>query len=327
MHRYLSGFGRSPSCFLHPNQKLLFTASYDSDCSLDSGNNGRCWDISSGKVIRLYKHTDESISPEAVDIAYNDRKVYTGSDDGYVYQWDLRGRQPLRKYFSLKGTVRKLAVTDKFLAAACTDGFVRVHYKLSGETYRYLPHSEDDVREVRISKDETKLWSATEGGIVRCFSLVTGELIYDQIVHKSWIWSICLMNDENILVTGSGDGSVAFLKADTGRILARLWNLTATMDFLITCPPEKVFPHGFFYTTNADLIEVSAKDEERQIQEILDLNDPGREAYFNKHNLRNLIITRLKNERQYNSITESFMQDKKILDQIKTQVPPKMLKS
>ena len=275
----------------------------------------------------MYKHTDDRISPEAVDIAYNDGKVYTGSDDGCAYQWDLRGRQPLKKYFTFKGTVRKLAITDKFMAAACTDGFVRVHYKLSGETYMYFPHCEDDVREVRISNDETKLWSATEGGIVRCFNLVTGELIYDQRAHKSWIWSICLMKDEKILVTGSGDGSVAFLKADTGRVLARLWNLTGTRDFLITSPPDKAFPHGFFYASNTDLIQVVTEDEETGIRKNLDLNDPEREAYINKHNLKNLIITRLKNERQYNSITENYIHDKKIMDQIKKQELPRMLRS
>ena len=49
----LSGFGRSPSCFLEPEQKLLFTASYDADCNLDSKNSGRCWDLISGKTMSL----------------------------------------------------------------------------------------------------------------------------------------------------------------------------------------------------------------------------------------------------------------------------------
>ncbi len=51
----------------------------------------------------------------------------------------------------------------------------------------------------------------------------------------------------------------------------------------------------------------------------LDLNDPRREAYISKHNLKNLIITRLKNKRQYNSLTENYICNKKILDQISEQ--------
>jgi len=323
----LSGFGRSPSCFLDPEQKFLFTASYDSDFDLESKNNGRCWDLSSGRTIRLYKHIRERISPESIDIVYENGLVYTGSDDGCAFQWKLRGKEPDIRYFAFSGSVRKLALSANYLAAACTDGIVRVHFKLTGEFLRNFYHADSDVREVRISKDETKLWSATDGGSVSCFSLITGELIYCQKIHPLWIWSVCLMNDEKILVTGSGDGTVVFLSADSGQIVATLYNLPVGNDFLITCPQDQAFPAGLFYTTNTGLIQVVSEDKDNQIQEILGLTDPGREAYINKLNLKNLIITRLKNNSHYTSLTENYMQNKKVLEQIKKQELPHMLKS
>lgn len=323
----LSGFGRSPSCSLDPEQKFLFTASYDADCDLDMNNIGRCWDLSSGRTIRLYKHTGDRICPESVDIVYENGIVYTGSDDGCAFKWDIRGDTPVMKYFSLAGCVRKLALSTKYLAAGCTDGIVRVHYKHSGEYYRYFYHNDRDVREVRISKDENRLWSATDGGSVSCFNLVTGELIFRRQIHPLWIWSICLMNDEKIIVTGSGDGSVAFLSADSGLILAQLYNLPDTGDFLITCPKDQTFPKGFFYTTNTDLIQVNKEDKDMQIREILERDDPERMEYINKLNMKNLMITRLKNDKQYTSLTGNYMVNKNLLDQLSEQNHTLMLKA
>lgn len=325
--RIVSGFGRSPSCFLDPEQKFLFTASYDSDYDLESRNSGRCWDLSSGKIISLYKHTYDRISPESIDIVYENGRVYTGSDDGCAFQWDLRGEKPLMKYFTFNGCVRKLALSAKYLAAACTDGYVRVHFKLTGRYFRHFMHIDKDVREVRISRDEKKLWSATDGGTISCFSLASGELIFSRKVHPLWIWSLCFMNDEKILVTGSGDGTVAFLSADTGQIVAQLYNLQRENDFLITSPQDQAFLTGFFYTTNTDLIQVVKEDKKTQIQEILDLNDSGRKEYIYKRNLKNLIITRLKNERYYTSLTNNFMLNKRTPDQINKQNIPQMLKA
>ncbi len=322
-----SGFGRSPSCFLDPEQRFLFTASYDSDINIESNNTGRCWDLSSGKTIRSYKHTNKRLYPGAIDIVFNQGSVYTGSDDGYAYQWNLMEEEPILEYFSIEGSVRKLAVSANYVAAACTDGTVRVRHRYSGASFKDFLHGELDVREVRISKDETKLWSATDNGTVSCFNLMTGELIYRRKVHSLWIWSLCLMNDEKILVTGSGDGSISFLSADSGLILATLLNIPLDNDFLITCPPDKAFPAGFFYTTNRDFVQVYIADRDKHFREKLGLKDPRREAYINKMNLKNLVITRLKNYRQYTSLTEHYMQNQIALNQLNTQKVPQYLKA
>lgn len=322
-----SGFGRSPSCFLSEDQKYLFTASYDSDCDIDAKNAGRCWELSSGKIINIYKHTRERICPEAIDIAYEAGRVYTGSDDGCLYCWSLHGSKPLMNYFTSTGSIRKIALSRNFIAAACSDFSVRVHYKKSGECYRHFLHNQRDVREVRISGDETRLWSATDNGTVSCFDLLTGKLIYRKKVHTLWIWSLALMQNEKILVTGSGDGSVAFLSASSGRVLASLYNLPYSKDLLITCPPDKAFPTGFFYTTNKDLIQVFREDRETQCCKILSPDDPAREAYINKLNLKNLIITRLKSSMHYNTLTENYMHDMKLLGKMNEKIALRSLKA
>jgi WD40 repeat protein len=322
----LSGLGRSPSCFLDPEHKYLFTASYDSDYDLESKNTGRCWELSTGKVFKEYKHTQERKHPECIDIAYDQQFVYTGSDDGIAFKWNLKEEKPLFSFFQFEGAVRKVTVSVNYFAAACTDGIIRVHNKYTGECFRNLKHAATDVREVRISKDETKLWSAAADGSVACYNLNSGELIYHRKLHSSWIWSICLMMDEKILVTGSGDGTVVFLAAGSGHILMRFFNLAGENDFLSACPSDKSFPNGFFYTNKMDFIQVSVEESDNGLYKILDFNDSRRKAYINKLNIKNLVISRFKNKRQYDSLMEHYMQHQIKLNRLKISNTPRLLK-
>lgn len=318
----LSGLGRSPSCFLDPKQKYLFTTSYDFDFDPESKNSGRCWDLSTGKIIGLYKHTNERKNPESIDIAYDQKFVYTGSDDGLALKWKLLGKKPILNFFQCAGSIRKVILSNNYCAFACGDGFARVHKK-SGEYYRYFLHSGAEVLDVRISQDETKLYSASNDGSVKCFNLINGELIFHKKIHSSWIWSICLFNNDNMLVTGSSDGSVAIISA-TGELLLQFLNVPCN-EFLITSPPDKVFQNGFFYTTNLDFIDVFSVDENLQILEKLDSNDLHRQSYIAKHNCKNLIITRLKNNNKYHSLTDRFLKNQELLNKLKHQSLPRAL--
>jgi WD40 repeat protein len=312
----LGSFGRSPSCFLDQENRWLFTASYDRDIEFESGNVGRCWDIKSGKPIYYYKHqkVEADKDPESVDIAYDQQFVYTGSDDGVAYRFNLTGGMPLLKYFSFTGSVRKVAVTSKFFVAACTNGLVRVHDKISGELFKNLFHSNDQVMDVRISKDENYLFSASMDGSVKCFNITTGEERYHYKIHNNWIWSISLMNSDTVLVTGSVDGTVVFLSADTGDVLARLLCFPAEHEFLINCIADKIFPDGFFFTNNHEFVQVALVNEDNNTEEILKSNDLRRIEYINKLNLKNLVLTRLRNNRHYTSMTNNFLGNRKTLE-------------
>jgi len=323
----LSGIARSPSCFLEPKERFLFTASYDSDFNVESKNSGWCWDLSTGKTIYSYEHSANRISHEAIDIACDEGGVYTGSDDGKAYRWPLHGKQPLMEYFSFEGTVRKIAVSATLFAAACTDGFLRVHKKISGECIFNFRNAHADLREVRISKDETKLWSASGRGSVFCYNLLNGKMIYKKTYLSSWIWSIALMRDERILVCGGGDGQIIFLQADTGQLLARLYILMDQSDFLITIPPDKTFVNGIFYTNNEACIKVLLEDKAKDSQEILEASDPRFTGYFNKLNLKNLILTRLKNNKHYDLLSSEYLKNKKLFHQVQQGSDPKRLRA
>lgn len=324
----LSGFGRCPTVFLDANERYLFTGSYDTDLDFESGNTGRCWDLASRKAVSFYPHNKERQEIECMDIAYDQEYVYTGSDDGCSYLWPKEGGKPLLKYFECSGSVRKVAVSKKYFAAACTDRAVRLYKKLSAEPVCILQHVEKDIREVRISQDEEKLFSGSADGSISCFNIPSGELIFHRQIHTHWIWSMCLMYGDRVLVTGSRDGTVAFSSTDTGEILAQLYNLSDKADFLITCPPDKDrgFPSGLFYTTNTDLVQVLTWNKEKRTQEILNADDKRRETYLKKLNLKNLIITRLKNNGRFFSLTEKYNRNRMLLDKVDHPTLPLMLK-
>ena len=191
----------------------------------------------------------------------------------------------------------------------------------------YLQHEVKDIREVRISRDETRIWTAGENGVVYCFDLQTGKMIFDKRLHPLWIWSMCLMRNESIIVTGGGEGYVVFSKATTGEKIAQFFNLPDDNDFLLACPPDKNLPKGFFFSTNRENIQVVGVNDKGEIKEVIKSEDLRFEHYFNKHNLKNLAITRLKNSDHYNSLTKNYRENKNIPDKIDPQKSILMLKN
>lgn len=319
--------GRSPSCYLDLGESHLITASYDSDMSLSGNNKGRRWNLTSKSVVAFYRHFKPRKEPQCIDIASDGEFIYSGSDDGMALRFDKRTGRILFTYCEINANIRKIALSEHLFALSATDGFIRVFDKVTGVVIRELFHSNNEAMDVRISKDETRVWSCSMDGSVKCHLISTGEVLFHSKVHEDWIWSICMNNNDTVLVSGSSDGTVAFVSAETGQLLSKLHCFPVENEFCFECPPDKAFPNGFFYTSNKDFIEVEQIEAESGTKRILDLKDPVRISYIDRHNLRNMVITRLMNNRQYNAITEKYLNERKVPDQIRDLNLPKRLRS
>lgn len=319
--------GRSPSLCFDKDETHILTASYDTEISLSENNTIRRWNLSANEVVIYYKHYKARKEPECIDIACDDQFVYSGSDDGMGLCFNLHTGKVILEYFHCDANIRKIAVSDRFFAASGTDGFIRVHDRITGKGIRTFFHSDTNAMDVRISNDETKMWSCSMDGSIKCFSLLTGEILYHIKIHDNWIWSMHLTIDNTVLISGSADGSVAFISADTGQLLVRLYCYPVENEILFDCPPDKAFPDGFFYTSKKDFIEVVQNDMESGENRVLDLNDPERISYIDRLNLKNMVITRLTNNNQYTAITEKFLSDRKLLDPDRDIKLPKRLRS
>ena len=214
--------GRSPSCCLDVDETHLLTASYDSDISLSGNNTGRRWNLSTGEVVTFYRHFKPRKDPECIDIACDNEFTYSGSDDGMGIKWNKHTGKILLTYFECDANIRKICISDRYFAASANDGVIRILEKHSGVLIREFLHSHDEAMDVRISKDETRIWSCSMDGSVKCYNLTTGKELFHSKIFENWIWSIRLMNSDSVLVAGSADGTVAFVSAETGQLLSRL---------------------------------------------------------------------------------------------------------
>lgn len=314
-----------PSCFISNDEKYLFTANYISVYGLGKANRGKCWDLVNKKLFE-YPHQERKQYPGTMDITYDGKYVYSGSDDGIAYKWSLKSQKTLIKFFDLPLAVRKIFVTKRFFAAACSDGTIRIYYKTSGKKYKHLIHNlSDECMDVRITKDESKLVSASMDGTIKCFDLLTGISLYHIKPHKSWIWSIGLYNNDQQIVSGSKDGTVVFMTIK-GDILARYYNLPGN-DFLISCPKEidKMFPNGCFYTSNNKLINVFRFDKKNGRSKVLEENDNDRIDYIKRLNQKNIIISKIINNDQYKILSDNYNKHKKLLEGINNNKSLKLL--
>jgi WD40 repeat protein len=321
-----TGIGRAPSVFVDPGGKYLFAASYDSDIDISLKNTGRCWNISTKELVNLYPHKNARVEPECIDIVYDEEYVYTGGDDGVISKYSLLSKKPVMEYFNKNGVViRKLAVSENYLAAACADGKVRVFHKQTGKHYKTFVHNAvTEVLDVRISKDESRLFSCASDGSLSCVDLSSFDSIFYKMVHRAWIWTMTLARDDSMIITGSCDGSVAFVNG-AGDVLTRLFNLVDNDNILFSCPPDALFTNGCFYTKNTNLVMVYDKNGKEY--QNLPFTDKRRIEYLDQLNLKDIIIAKLGNNSSYTNMIENLLQQKNDLNALNGFIPPRLLGS
>ena len=314
-HKILFCGTRSPSVFLDPNQKYLFTAEYPED-SNTGYNIGRCWDMNKKRTIAIYKMKRKVMQPQGVDIAYDQKHVFVGCD-GTVIKFDLSGKKQLIKYFDIEIGVRKIAISENFVAAASNNGILRI-FRKNGEHHLHIEVSKYEVKDIKIVQDESLIVCANDDGTIRCLSLKTGKERFSCKAHKSGIWSCCLANNDQIIVSGGTDGLISFIDIRTGKIILQMYNLKQDNEFVATVPPDKNFPNGFFYTSDKDFIDVYAEEENNTIN-VLENTDYKRQAYINKLNCKNLVLNKIKPKSQYDELVNKFFRHRPIQSELKFQ--------
>lgn len=320
-HEILFCGTRSPSVFLDPKLKYLFTAEYPEDS--DTGYNiGRCWDMNKKRTIAIYKMKRKVMQPQGVDIAYDQKHVFVGSD-GTVIKFDFTGKKRLTQYFDIKIGVRKIAISENFVAAASNNGILRV-FRKNGEPHLQAEVSKYEVKDIKIVQDESLIVCANDDGTIKCLSLNTGEIRFSCKAHKSGIWSCCLASNDQIIISGGTDGLISFIDMTNGKIILQMYNLKEDNELIATVPPDHNFPNGLFYTTDKDFIDVYAEDENNSII-MLENTDNHRLAYINKLNCKNLVLNRIKNKSQYNNLIDDFFNHRPLYSELKFQEKIKSL--
>ncbi len=293
---------RSPSVFLDPNGKYLFTAEYPDDYDNDF-NIGRCWDLNKRKTVAIYEVKRKVLYPLGIDIAYDQNYAYMGCD-GTMMKFNLSGKKPVLKYFDNQTGVRKIAVSEKYVAAASCDGKIRI-FKKNGDYHLLIDASKYEVKDIKISNDESFIVGCSDDGYVRCWSLENAVERFSCKAHRSMIWSFCFASNENLVVSGGTDGMISFIDTETGKLILRMYNLAMDNEMLVSVPKDMNFPNGYFYTTNNEFVDVYSEEKNSKLNH-LDSNDRKRQIYIDKLNCKNLVLNRIKLNSRYNTLTDHF---------------------
>jgi len=159
--------------------------SYSEDCkSIATASTDGCSKVintSTGKVVTSFKVTlnennkdDEAdeISVESASISSRFNLLAFGSLDSYLYVWNLRSNQIIKKIQHPKGISKILwDSTGMKIFTACLDGICRV-WNRSGECLNSFHGAEDFILDMTLSKDEKILLAASADGCVRSYSLI-----------------------------------------------------------------------------------------------------------------------------------------------------------
>lgn len=306
---------RSPAVFLDPEERYLFTAEYPDD-SDNYFNIGRCWDLKKRKTVSIYEVRRKVLYPLGIDIAYDQYNAYMGCD-GTMMKFNLKGKKPVFKYFDNETAIRKIAVSENFVVSANCDGEIRV-FRKSGEYHLIIKASNYEVKDVKITRDESMMISSSDDGCIKCWSMKNGEEQFSCKAHRSMIWSFCFANDESLIISGGTDGYISFIDRYTGNIILRMYNLQLENEILAVVPKDKNFPNGYFYTSNNNFIDVFSEENHSTIKR-LDENDRRRHIYINTLNCKNLVLKKIKPKSQYDEMVNNFFNQRSMQHELRFQ--------
>ncbi|KAI7363754.1 WD40 repeat-like protein, partial [Hortaea werneckii] len=151
--------------------------------------------------------------------------IASGGLDRKIYTWDLNGGgQKLcidaseDESSSLaareKGSVYALGATNNVLASGGPESTVRVWDARSGKRITKLVGHTDNIRDVLISEDGSKIMTASSDRTVKVWSTGAGRCMYTLTMHDASVWSLFSENPD-LSVFYSGDKSGMIAKTDT----------------------------------------------------------------------------------------------------------------
>jgi WD40 repeat protein len=173
-----------------------------------------CWDLETNKVVREYHGHLSGVYSLALHPTLN--ILASGGRDATVRLWDMRTRLQIKVFEGHKHTVSSLLAQEyepQFISGS-HDTTVRLWDTGSGKCANVLTNHKKSIRSMALhhseytfvsgAGDNLKVWKCPEGSFVRNFS-----------GHNSIINTVAL-NRDNVLVSGSDNGSLYFWDWNSG---------------------------------------------------------------------------------------------------------------
>lgn len=191
----------------------------------DSSNAGRMWiGLSTGAIevrdchnYNTIWHLRKHISGVYCIICEGNR-VFTGSSDFTICQWNANDGQLVRAYAGHSNYVRCLYVEGLRLISGSEDETIRIWNSSDGSCDRVLSHHKRGGGVQALCRVGVTMWSGDTSGVVARWSLVgTNECLSIQKLHNCRVSSIELIVSQ--VIVSYVDGTLFFMHSSTGETL------------------------------------------------------------------------------------------------------------
>ncbi|MBN2535768.1 MAG: WD40 repeat domain-containing protein [Spirochaetales bacterium] len=244
-------------------------------------------------------------------LSRDERRLYSCSADMTIKEWDAEKGICLKTYKGHTEGVNKIALSwDEYhLVSGSRDGVILVWETLTGIIIKRI-EVKKMITALAITVDGTRIISGSHTGHISVWDSITGNCIITLTEHLGWVSGISLLENDNMMITSSYDGTVKFWTLDTYELRATYYNLNE--GFLWTTPPDRNAPSGRFWTNRMDIINVIECEKEGEHPDILSDDHPERARYLKLYNNRDMVIKRIntRNLKNEQANTRPFMSQK-----------------
>jgi WD40 repeat protein len=195
--------------------KRIWSVDYSpkGDLIVSAGEDKVCfWNAINGEYINDLQKNLDSIHVARFD--YTGRYLATGGEDSLIRLWDLKSN----KSMILEGHnnfVLDLRFTPdgKNLISSAGDNLIKIWEIQTGKCLDLKGHA-DRINSIDLNIDKKIIASGSADKTIRLWNFKTGELIRTSEHQEGWIWGVCFLPRENLLVSCSEDGKIIFWDLD-----------------------------------------------------------------------------------------------------------------
>jgi len=188
-----------------PSGKRILTGSAD--------NIVRLWDFDLKSL--LYEVNLDTIGNLLYSVPYSDDIAFVSLDE-YLARLDFSSVDIISNVISIGSAVRALDCTGKnggMVAASSLDGYVYIFDTDLNFLKKFQSTSSENLYSVRFSRDGKLICLSDYEGVIDCYDIETGELIFSGSGHganqqNTVVWSVDISPDNTTVLSGGVDATV-----------------------------------------------------------------------------------------------------------------------
>jgi len=247
---YLNRLCHGELLSLHGHDGAVFNLTFSPDgrqlASAAADHTVRIWDATSGRS--LFVHQDQAAKDRSGLLTYgpNSRQLFYITAQQPLHVWEPLSDKELRsaRWPMDNATVVGLSADERYLAAGCRDGTVRLWDVAKQKMVFQVPGHNRPVQSVAFSADGKLLATAGKGGTIRIWHTNNGKELQSLAGHPSQVNSLAFSGDGQRLASAGGDTNVKLWETRSGKLLFTLQGHSNVVSCVAFSPSGKYLVSG-----------------------------------------------------------------------------------